>query len=226
VGGGACEAMHREEGVKFRLGTTVDAAVASATAGGGLKCQLSDGTTLEVDALLVGIGAAPSVEWLQGSGLAAGPGGVEVDRDLMAAPGIAVAGDLARWQYPTAGGREAVRVEHRTNAAEQGDWAAGALLRSLGWLGNETSRDEDRLYEVPYVWSDQYKVKIQILGMPGPDDDVEIVEGDPAERRFVALYGRAGELRACVGFSRPRHVMSLRSLFERHATVDEAKALF
>ncbi|HEV8065296.1 MAG TPA: FAD-dependent oxidoreductase [Acidimicrobiales bacterium] len=226
VGGGACEMMHRQEGVKFHLGTSVESAEASATAGGGLRCRLSDGSTLEVDALLVGIGAAPSVDWLQGSGLAVGPGGVEVDRDLLAAPGIAVAGDLARWQYPTGTRVESVRVEHRTNAAEQGDFAAGALLRSLGWLEAATSRDEDRLYEVPYVWSDQYKVKIQILGMPGPDDDVEVVEGTPQERRFVALYGRGGELRGCVGFSRPRHVMSLRSLFERHASLEEAKALF
>ncbi len=227
VGGGACEIMHREEGVSFKLGTVVESASVD-QAGGGLKCQLSDGTALEVDALLVGIGAAPSVDWLEGSGLACGPGGVEVGDDLLAAPGIAVAGDLARWPLPGAGRvSEGVRVEHRTNAAEQGDWAAAGLLASLGWLPADAGHEQaPRSYQVPYVWSDQYRVKIQILGMPGPDDEVVVVEGEPAERRFVALYGRDGWLRGCVGFSRPRHVMSLRPLLERHASMEEARSLF
>jgi 3-phenylpropionate/trans-cinnamate dioxygenase ferredoxin reductase subunit len=228
VGGGACQRMHAEEGVTFRLKTTVESAKASSQVGGGLKCHLSDDTDLDVDTLLVGIGATPSVDWLDGSGLEVGPGGVTVDKDLLAAPGIAVAGDLARWLMPGPGGTSApVRVEHRTNAAEQGEWAAAGLLRSLGLSSGDQGEGElTRSYEVPYVWSDQYNVKIQILGMPGPDDDVFVVEANPDERRLVALHGRDGLLTGCVGVSRPRQVMSLRPLIERHATMDEAKALF
>ena len=227
VAGGACERMHREEGVLFHLQKTIDSVAERA---GSLECRLSDGTVLEFDALLVGVGAAPSLDWLAGSGLTAGPGGIEVDRHLLARPGVAVAGDVARWPLPAASGvaPEYVRVEHRTNAAEQGDHAAASLLADLGWASSAASSEAAELpsYSVPYVWSDQFAVKIQVLGLPRPDDEVTVVEGSPSERRFVALHARDGLLSAAVGFSRPRHVMTLRPLLERHATIGEATALF
>jgi NADPH-dependent 2,4-dienoyl-CoA reductase/sulfur reductase-like enzyme len=232
VAGEACELMHREEGVRFHLSTVIESLqLGGATDAhpGPLRCHLSDGQVLEVDALLVGIGAAPSVAWLEGSGLVASSDGVRCDEALVAAPGVVVAGDLARWPAPAQQGStspaETIRVEHRTNAAEQGDFAAGSLLADLGWSAQPPDRERPP-YTVPYVWSDQYNVKIQVLGLPRPDDEVVVVEGDPAERRFLALHGRQGRLAGVVGFARPRHVMSLRPLLERNATLDEAKALF
>ncbi len=235
VSGGACELMHREEGVRFHLRTVIESVeVGGVGPSGGLgplRCRLSSGEALEVDALLVGIGAAPSLSWLEGAGLLAGADGIVCDESLVAAPGVVVAGDVARWPlrrpasapgHPANG--DTVRVEHRTNAAEQGDQAASSLLRSLGLLS--AAEDGPTSYLVPYVWSDQYNVKIQVLGMPRPDDDVVVVEGDPSERRFLALHGRGGRLEAVVGFARPRHVMTLRPLLERSATMEEAKALF
>jgi len=251
VAGRACEMMHREEGVRFHLGTTIESAEVSrpgpAIRGdgggsdgevGGIRCRLSDDTTLEVDALLVGVGAAPSVDWLRESGLPAGPDGVRCDESLIVDNGVVVAGDVARWPLRSAGrlplpaGRrgaseqEFVRVEHRTNAAEQGDLAAGSLLADLGLMPPPSPEASEELpsYLVPYVWSDQFDVKIQVLGLPRPDDEVVIVEGDPGERRFVALHGRGGRLEAVVGFRRPRLVMSMRPLLERGATLDEAIA--
>ncbi|MGD0593877.1 MAG: FAD-dependent oxidoreductase [Acidimicrobiales bacterium] len=246
VSGGACEVMHREEGVRFHLRTVIESvevgdagtgigAGAGIDATGPLRCRLSSGQVLEFDALLVGIGAAPSVSWLADSGLRAGPDGIVCDGSLMAAPGVAVAGDVARWPLPVDhadgyGGAEApetVRVEHRTNAAEQGDHAAASLLAHLGLLARQAQALEvPPSYVVPYVWSDQYNVKIQVLGLPRPDDEVIVVEGDPSERRFVALHGRGGRLQAVVGFARPRHVMTLRPLLERKATLVEAAAMF
>ncbi len=243
VSGGACELMHREEGVRFHLGTVIEAAevgeagpsARSAAAGGAspptgpLRCTLSDGAAFEVDALLVGVGAAPAVSWLDGAGLRSGPDGIVCDASLMAAPGVAVAGDIARWPLLVEGSpaheADFVRVEHRTNAAEQGDHAAAGLLADLG-LPVPPPAEETPSYLVPYVWSDQYGVKIQVIGLPSPDDDVVVVEGSPAERRFVALHGREGRLRAVVGFARPRHVMTLRPLVARRAPVEEARALF
>jgi len=70
-------------------------------------------------------------------------------------------------------------------------------------------------------WSD---VKIQVIGYPSPDDDVVVVDGSPAERRFVALYGRDGRLSAALAFSRPRQLMGYRPLLEAEATFDEALA--
>ena len=77
---------------------------------------------------------------------------------------------------------------------------------------------------VPYFWSDQYDVKIQVLGHPSPDDDVVVVDGAVQERRFVALYGRAGRFTAALGFSRPRQLMGYRALLEAGASFDEALA--
>jgi len=65
---------------------------------------------------------------------------------------------------------------------------------------------------VPWFWSDQYDVKIQLAGRSGAGDDVEVVIGTTDERRFVALYGRAGRVVGVLGMNRPRHVMQLRSL--------------
>jgi 3-phenylpropionate/trans-cinnamate dioxygenase ferredoxin reductase subunit len=77
---------------------------------------------------------------------------------------------------------------------------------------------------VPYFWSDQYDVKIQVIGHPGPDDEVVVVDGSVDERRFVALYGRAGRFTAALGFSRPRQLMGYRPLLEAGASFDEALA--
>ncbi len=242
--GRACEAMHREEGVSFHLGTVVESVragsdgAAQPSGTGELACRLSNGQVVEVDALLVGIGAAPSVGFLEGSGLQAGPDGIVCDRFLTAGPGVVVAGDVARWPAPgwrvPAGDEETaptVRVEHRTNAAEQGEVAAASLLAYLGLPTAATAPTAatdlaPQAHELPYVWSDQYGVKIQALGLPRNDDEVVIVEGNPSERRFLALYGRGGRLQAAVGFSRPRHVMMVRPLLERGATLSEARALF
>ena len=78
---------------------------------------------------------------------------------------------------------------------------------------------------VPYIWSDQYDVKIQVLGDPRPDDTVEVVDGSFEDGRFVALYGRSGRLAAAVGFGRPRQLMGFRPLLSEGATFDQGLAL-
>jgi 3-phenylpropionate/trans-cinnamate dioxygenase ferredoxin reductase subunit len=75
---------------------------------------------------------------------------------------------------------------------------------------------------VPYFWSDQYGVKIQLVGYARPDDEVVVVDGAVAERRFVACYGREGRLTAAIGFNRPRHLMEYRKLIVGGASFDEA----
>jgi NADPH-dependent 2,4-dienoyl-CoA reductase/sulfur reductase-like enzyme len=207
--GAAARLLHERHGVRFLLGTGV--AAAAERPGGGLRAELTDNTMLEADLALVGVGAAPNVEWLEGSGLDVGPAGVACDACLRAGPGVVAVGDLALWKM--ADGRQ-VRLEHRTNAAEQGDHAAAVLLGSTAAF--ET---------VPYVWSDQYEVKIQVLGLPEPDDECRIVAGSPGEGRFAAVYGRAGVVSGAVGFSMPRQVMRLRPLIASGAPYDEALEL-
>jgi NADPH-dependent 2,4-dienoyl-CoA reductase/sulfur reductase-like enzyme len=166
---------------------------------------------VEADVVVVGIGVSPTTAWLEGSGLDLDDG-VVADKTLHAADDIVVAGDVARWHDAREG--RLVRVEHWTNASEQGPAAARSLL---------AGRAHASPFEtVPYVWSDQYDVKIQLLGLPDPEDDVVIVDGSVEDRRFVALYGRSGRLTAALGFGRPRQLMAYRSLLESGAGFDEA----
>jgi 3-phenylpropionate/trans-cinnamate dioxygenase ferredoxin reductase subunit len=108
-----------------------------------------------------------------------------------------------------------MRLEHWTNATEQGVHAAHTLL---------AGDDAEPFAPVPFVWSDQYGTKIQTVGDVGADDDIEIGHGALEERRFVALFGRGGRLVGALGFSRPRQVMQYRRMVEQRATFDDATA--
>jgi 3-phenylpropionate/trans-cinnamate dioxygenase ferredoxin reductase subunit len=77
---------------------------------------------------------------------------------------------------------------------------------------------------VPFVWSDQYDVKIQVAGRVRGDDRIEIVDGSLAERRFVAAVGRDGRLVGAVAFNRPRQLMQLRQLIAERTGFDDALA--
>ena len=213
--GEICASVHRNQGVDLRGGTTIASVDTGSRQGSGLLCNLSDGSSVEAAALLVAVGVSPEVSWLDGSGLDIGPGGLVCDASLTAAPGIVAAGDLVRWPHPVTG--ESLRIEHRTNAAEQGEHAARSLLAGDG--------PRPGFAPVPYVWSDQYDHKIQVIGNPQPGDETVVVDGTLEELRFVALFGRAGRLSAALGFSLPRALMAYRPLLERVSSFEEALAL-
>jgi 3-phenylpropionate/trans-cinnamate dioxygenase ferredoxin reductase subunit len=224
--GRACAAMHERNGVELRTGIGVAAVVGlgergpggpERTAEGANAClvELSDGTTLRADVVFVGIGVVPNVEWLDGSGLRI-DNGVVCDQSLFAADGVVAAGDVARWHWRHDGREELVRIEHWQAAADGGAAAARALL-----CGRAEAPDFD---PVPYFWSDQYGLKIQMLGHPGPDDDVVVVDGSLDAERFVALYGRSGRLTAAVAVSRPRQLMAYRALLAAGTGWDTALA--
>jgi NADPH-dependent 2,4-dienoyl-CoA reductase/sulfur reductase-like enzyme len=142
----------------------------------------------------------PNTDWLERSGLPVDDG-LLCAPTLLAAPGIVAAGDVARWTHPTLGD---VRVEHWDNAIEGGAHAARTLLADLaGGTGEPFA-------PVPWFWSDQYDRKVQVAGRTGADCDVEVVAGSIEERKFVALYGRAGRLVAVLGMNMPAKVMRWR----------------
>jgi len=128
---------------------------------------------------------------------------------------VVAAGDLARWPHPVTG--EHLRVEHRTNAAEQGEHAAASLLLPKG--------ERSGFAPVPYVWSDQYDRKIQLLGSVHPSDVTVVVDGSLEAERWVVAYERAGRLTGVLGCGRPRAVMAYRPLLERGASFADALAL-
>ena len=208
--GAVCADVHRDHGVDLRTGVGV-----AAIEGEGRveRVRLSDGSVIEADVVVVGIGVIPTTDWLEGSGLEIDDG-VVCDATCLAAPGVTAAGDVARW--PNHRFDEVMRVEHWDNAVEQGAHAALRLLQSDGEAVPFTP--------VPWFWSDQYDRKIQLAGRIRPDDEMRIVTGSVEERRFAALYGRAGRLVGVLGFNRPRHVMQYKTLIEQGASFEEAIA--
>ena len=203
--------LHRDHGVDLRCGVTV-----AGIEGDGRveRVRLGDGTAIEADVVVVGVGVAPETAWLEGSGLRL-DNGVVCDETCLAAPGVVAAGDVARWPNPRFGG-ELMRVEHWTNATEQGVAAAQRLL--AGESGGVPYAP------VPFVWSDQYDVKIQVVGHVRGDDEVAVAHGTLDERRFVALFGRAGRLTGALGFGRPRQLMQYRRMVADGAAFADAVA--
>jgi NADPH-dependent 2,4-dienoyl-CoA reductase/sulfur reductase-like enzyme len=195
--GSLCADLHRDHGVQVRLGVGVEA-----LEGGDRveRMRLADGSVIDADVVVVGIGVTPSTGWLEGSGLAV-DNGVVCDETCLAAPGVVAAGDIARWPNRRFG--EVMRVEHWENALDQGAHAARRLLAGDG--------PGEPFEPVPWFWSDQYDRKIQLAGRSGPDDLVRIVHGSVEERRFVALFGRGGRVVGVLGVNRPRHVMQWRA---------------
>ncbi len=203
--------LHRDHGVQVRLGVGVEA-----LEGGDRveRLRLSDGSLVDADVVVVGIGVTPATGWLEGSGLAL-DNGVVCDETLLAAPGVVAAGDIARWPNVRFG--EVMRVEHWENALDQGAHAARRLLAGDG--------PAERFEPVPWFWSDQYDRKIQLAGRSGPNDEVRIVHGTVEERRFVALFGRGGRVVGVLGVNRPRHVMQWRRRIIDAMTWEDGLAL-
>jgi 3-phenylpropionate/trans-cinnamate dioxygenase ferredoxin reductase subunit len=208
--GNVMAAVHREHGVDLRLGVGVDGIDGDTRVE---RVRLSDGSVVDADIVVVGIGVVPNTGWLEGSGLEI-DNGVLCDATTLAAPHVTAAGDVARWYNPRFD--ETARVEHWDHAIEMAAHAARRLLVD--------DAEATAFAPVPFFWSDQYDRKIQLAGRTRYDDTVELVTGSLEERRFAAVYGRAGRLVAVLGMNRPRHVMQYRQLITQGASFDDALA--
>lgn len=185
--------LHRAEGVQVRTGVGV-AEVRGDTE--VTAVELTDGTVLDADLVVVGIGSRPATDWLVGSGVAL-DNGVSCDQvGRTSEPHVWALGDVASWR--DAAGRQ-VRVEHWSNVADQARVMVPAVL----------GQEPPEVVTVPYFWSDQYDIKIQCLGEPAPGDVVHLVHDDG--RKFLAYYERDGVLVGVVGGGMPGKVMKARS---------------
>lgn len=211
--GPACASIHHDHGVDLRLGIGV-AGFEGADRVEGVR--LADGSLVEADVVVVGIGAAPTTGWLEGSGLTLRDG-IVCDATLSTGvPGVYAAGDVARWPNEFLG--EEVRIEHWSNASEQGAHAAESLLAERrGELGSAYAA-------LPFFWSDQYDRRIQFLGRAHHDDQVKVVVGSIDDRSFVATYERDGRLVGVLGMNQPRATMGFRKLLLAKADIAEAFA--
>jgi len=111
---------------------------------------------------------------------------------------------------------EAPRIEHWTNAVEQGVHVAGQLLG-----GQNAATD---FSSVPYFWSDQYDRKIQFVGRARPHDEMIVVDGSVDERRLTALYRRGDQMVACLTVNQPKALIKYRKLLASNASWGAALA--
>ena len=202
--------VFRDQGVDVRCGVGVEGFEGSSRVE---ALKLQDGSRVPADLVLVGIGASPATEWLEGSGLELGDGVICDASCATNAPGVVAAGDVARLKHPTRG--ESTRVEHWTNAVEQSDHAARRLLEgpSVGAY--------DR---VPYMWTDQFDLRIQMAGEMRPGDEMHICLGTLEEGRCMVLFGREGRLTGAVAFKRPRQLHEFSDLIGQGASWEQAMA--
>ena len=194
--------LHRDHGVDLRCGVGVEALEG---AGRVERARLADGSVIEADLVVIGIGVTPEVSWLEGSGLELRNGVVCDATCATSLPGVTAAGDVARWPHPLFG--EEMRIEHWTHAIEMGEAAARRLLA--------TPATATPFAPVPYVWTDQYDRKLQMAGHIRPDDLMEIIQGSLEERRFVAIFGREGRLTGALAMNRPAAVIRLKQRIAR-----------
>ncbi|MFF7594798.1 NAD(P)/FAD-dependent oxidoreductase [Streptomyces mirabilis] len=195
--GGIVSALHADHGVRLLCGVGVKGLSGESRVDAVL---LEDGRSIPADTVVVGVGARPCVEWLEGSGVAL-DNGVKCGADgRTSLAGVVAVGDCASWYDPHAGSHR--RVEHWTGARERPDVAVATLLSG--------GAAEPGVPRPPYFWSDQYGVKIQFAGHSAGADSVTVEEGVPGDRSFLAVYRRAGHPVAVLAMNQPRLFMRWR----------------
>lgn len=197
---------HRRRGIDVRLGAGV---VGFAGRDRVTAVELSDGSSLPADLVLVGIGLVPHTGLAEQLGLEVAAGGIVVDeRACTSRVGTVAAGDCTsvRW------GEGVVRIESVAHAIAQGR-AAAATLAGVDAPGAA----------VPWFWSDQSDLKLQIAGLSAGYDDV-VVRGEPGRETFSALYFRDDDLIAIDAINAPRDYMAVRRILELGGTVPREAA--
>jgi 3-phenylpropionate/trans-cinnamate dioxygenase ferredoxin reductase subunit len=189
--------VHRRASVTVRTGTTVRAL--EGAAGHVRSVLLSDGTHCPADFVIVGIGVLPNVELAAGAGLACQDGIVIDEFARTSDPTIVAAGDCTRHpnRFALAG---PIRLESVQNALDQAKTAGGAIVGTL-----------EAYDAVPWFWSDQYDLKLQMVGLSEGHDQA-VVRGAPEEQKFSVFYFRKGALIGIDSINRPGDHMAGRQL--------------
>ena len=206
--------MQRENGVDLRCGVMVTALDGDAD-GRLRRARLSDGTTIDVDVAVAALGGIRNIEWLAGSGIAAGPWGVACDAGCRAfdvnglvTDNVFVAGDVARAPQPMFG-YQFLSLEHWGNAVTQAEVAAHNMI--------STQADRWPHLAVPAFWSTQFGTEIKSVGVPSIADEVVITQGSVPDRRFVAAYGHRGRMVGAVTFDQSKWLEFYERQIERAA---------
>lgn len=198
--------VHRAAGVDIRLQTGVVAFEGD----GRVTAVVTDkGDRVAADMVIVGIGVVPNVELAKDAGLAVDNGIVVDDCCRTSDPDIFAAGDVTN--HPSALMGRNIRLESVQNAVSQGRAAALAMLGK-----------PEPYNEVPWFWSDQYDLKLQIAGLSEPTDEA-IVRGDPATRKFSVAYLRDGVFVAINTINMLKDFLPAKKLIAEKRVVDKTK---
>ena len=197
--------VHREHGVTIMLAAGVQRIVGEERVSG---IELSDGRILEADSVVIGIGILPNVELAADAGLEVDDGVLVDDRCRTGDTAIFAIGDCTR--HPNAILGRNLRLESVHNALEQAKTAAANIC------------GEDVIYaQVPWFWSDQFDLKLQIAGLSQGYDQV-VIRGEPASRSFSCLYLKDGVLIAVDAVNKPKDFMQSKALISIHARIEPA----
>lgn len=201
--------IHNGEGVDIRTHALVEA-----FSGDGRVQQvvLADGEPIPADLVIVGVGVVPNTELASAAGLSVDNGIVIDDQARTSDPDIVAAGDCTSHTMARYGSR--IRLESVPSAGEQAKIAAATIC------GKHSA-----IAALPWFWSDQYDLKLQIAGLNAGYDEV-LLSGDPSrERDFSCFYFREGELIAADCVNRPRDFMSSKRAISQQLRVDRSELL-
>jgi 3-phenylpropionate/trans-cinnamate dioxygenase ferredoxin reductase subunit len=201
------EQEHAAHGVKLMLSTGLGGFVGSQ--GHVTAVTTADGQSIAADFVIVGVGIQPNVELAEVAGLDVDNGIVVDDRCQTSDPDIYAVGDCTLHPNSIYGRR--IRLESVHNALEQAKTAASNICG-----------DETHYAQVPWFWSDQYDIKLQIAGLSQGYTDV-ILRGDPETRSFACLYLQNGVLIAVDAVNAPRDFMQSKALIAARSVIDPEK---
>lgn len=210
-----CARLQTEHGVTLRCAAQVAEFLDSGCGGSPIAIRLADGTVVRADCGVVGVGTVLDTGWLAGLGLATEHGLICDATGLVAGTdNVYAVGDVAAWPQPGGGpglgtGAGGVRrIEHWTAATEQ------AMVVAQRITGAEITRPAN---EVPYFWSDQYGLKLQLVGRPETATRVEVLHDPGRIKGTVAGYFADGTLVAALAFHSPRLLNRCRALVREGA---------
>jgi 3-phenylpropionate/trans-cinnamate dioxygenase ferredoxin reductase subunit len=197
---------HRTQGVTVRLGTTVQSLAGAERV---QRALLSTGEELPVSAVVIGVGVEPNVELARAAGLEVDNGIVVDEAARTSDPLIFAAGDVTNQPNDFLGRR--VRLESWANAQNQGIAAAKAML------GQPVA-----YHDIPWFWSDQYHLNVQLLGIPHKSDET-VTRGDISSDKFLAFFLYDGRIEAVAAVNNPRDLRMAKRLLQSGKAVDRMK---
>ena len=192
--GGFFRALHESHGVIFHLGRTVASM-------DGHQVTLNDGTNLQADFLVLGVGVRPAVSLAEEAGLRVDRGVIVNEYLETSIPGIFAAGDISRWPDPHSG--QSIRVEHWVVAERQGQVAATNIL------GYREPYDA-----VPFFWTQQFGVALKYVGHAEKWDIIEI-DGSLEAKNCAITYKQGGKTMAVATMGREIHCLQFEADMER-----------